>query len=116
MKKEKENIVLNKSFEFAEDIIDVYNVLNKNKHYAIANQIVRSGTSIGANIREAQRAVSIKDFINKMSIALKEADETKFWFELINSKIYPIDEALFYKVEELIKLLVSIINSLKERI
>ena len=90
--------------------------MNKNKHYAIANQIVRSGTSIGANIREAQRAVSIKDFINKMSIALKEADETKFWFELINSKIYPIDEALFYKVEELIKLLVSIINSLKERI
>jgi len=109
----KDNIVLSKSFDFAQDVIDLYLTIIEKHHYALASQVVRSGTSIGANIREAQRSVSKKDFINKLAIALKEADETKYWFELLNKKIIDINEDLFFKVEELIKLLVSIINSTK---
>lgn len=77
----------------------------------MASQIVRSGTSIGANTREAQRAVSTKDFVNKLGIALKEAEETKYWFEILDKIIINIEPIMFEKVEELIKILVSIINS-----
>ena len=69
--------------------------------------------SIGANVREAQRAVSKADFINKMGISLKEAEETKYWFEIIEKKIFVLDEKLKNELEEIIKLLVSIINSSK---
>jgi four helix bundle protein len=69
--------------------------------------------SIGANVREAQRAVSKADFINKMGISLKEAEETKYWFEIIEKKIFVLDEKLKNEFEEIIKLLVSIINSSK---
>ncbi|HWY09676.1 MAG TPA: four helix bundle protein [Bacteroidia bacterium] len=72
-----------------------------------------SGMSIGANVREAQRAVSKADFINKMGISLKEAEETKYWFEIIEKKIFVLDEKLKNEFEEIIKLLVSIINSSK---
>ena len=107
----KENIVKIKTFEFAQDILKIYIELNQNHHYELASQIVRSGTSIGANTREAQRAVSTKDFVNKLGIALKEAEETKYWFEILDKIIINIDPIMFEKVEELIKLLVSIINS-----
>lgn len=107
----KENIIKIKSFEFAQDILKIYIELNQNHHYELASQIVRSGTSIGANTREAQRAVSTKDFVNKLGIALKEAEETKYWFEILDKIIINIEPIMFEKVEELIKLLVSIINS-----
>jgi four helix bundle protein len=107
----KENIIKIKTFEFAQDILKIYIELNQNHHYELASQIVRSGTSIGANTREAQRAVSTKDFVNKLGIALKEAEETKYWFEILDKIIINIDPIMFEKVEELIKLLVSIINS-----
>jgi four helix bundle protein len=81
------------------------------KQYQVANQIVRSGTSIGANVTEAQRAVSKADFINKLGIALKEADETKYWLGLINKKLVKIDVKMNNEVEEIISILVSIINS-----
>ena len=73
---EKENVILNKTFEFAFDIQDLEDKLVEVKKFVLAKQVARSGSSIGANVREAQRAVSPADFINKMSIALKEADET----------------------------------------
>jgi len=114
MKQGSENIILDKSFQFALSIIDVYNELMEAKHLDIARQVLRSGTSIGANVREAQRAVSKADFINKLSIALKEADETKYWFEIIDNKIEPIKEESKREIEELIKLLTSIIISTKK--
>ncbi len=109
----KENVLLSKSFDFALDILDFYKELKKNRHYDLASQVVKSGTSIGANVREAQRAVSKKDFINKLGIALKEADETEYWFQILDKKIIEVDENLFKKIDELIRLLVSIINSTK---
>ena len=80
----------------------------------IKDSLIAYASSIGANIREAQRAVSKADFVYKLSISLKEADETKYWFELIDAKILSIDEKLKTEVEELIKILVSIINSTKK--
>ena len=115
MKNEKKgNIILNKTFQFAMDIIDLYSGLKKKNHYELAKQVMRSGTSIGANVREAQRAVSKADFINKLGIALKEADETKYWFELIDAKVLASEEKLKNEIEEIIKLLVTIIKKTKQ--
>ena len=109
----KQNILIEKSFEFASEIFPLYKSLNDLKYYDLARQVFKSGTSIGANIREAQRAVSKADFINKLSIALKEADETQYWFDLINLKVFKIDKNLNDKLNELIRLLVSIIKTSK---
>jgi len=110
----KDNIVLSKSFQFAADILDLNVVVIEKKQFQIASQLIRSGTSIGANIRESQRAVSTADFLNKLGIALKEAEETDFWLELIDLKVVRVNQKLRDDLEELIKLLVSIINSTKK--
>lgn len=109
----KPNPVLDKSFDFACKILDLHTKLIELKHFQIASQVVRSGTSIGANVRESQRAESSVDFRHKLRIALKEADETKYWLELINVKINEVDKELFENLEEIIKLLVTIINNIK---
>ncbi len=83
------------------------------KHFVLANQVLRSETSIGANVHEAQRAVSTADFVNKLAIALKEADETEYWLDLIDLKIIKINPELKNNLQETIRLLVSIINSKK---
>ena len=114
MNNKEDNIILKKSFEFALNIVDLYNKLMEVKHWDIARQVLRSGTSIGANIREAQRAVSKADFINKLGIALKEADETQYWFEIIDLKIIKIDNDKKKQIDELLRLLTSIINSTKK--
>ena len=77
------NIVLEKSFDFALDIVKLYLRLKNEKEYTLSNQLVRSATSIGANITEAQYSPSKKDFINKMNIALKEANESEYWLKLL---------------------------------
>lgn len=109
----RENIVLSKSFDFASKILDLHQLIVDLKHFQLASQLVRSGTSIGANINESQRAVSTADFINKLGIALKEAEETNYWLTLIDLKILKIDPTLKLDLDELIRLLVSIINSTK---
>ena len=76
MQSGKENVILNLTFEFALMIIEYSEILEKHRKYQISNQIIRSGTSIGANVREAQNAESKADFIHKMKIAAKEVDET----------------------------------------
>lgn len=114
MKNKEENIILKKSFDFALNVVDLYNKLMEIKHWDIARQVLRSGTSIGANIREAQRAVSKADFINKLGIALKEADETQYWFEIIDLKIIRIDDGMKKQIDELLRLLTTIINSTKK--
>ncbi|MFH0734322.1 MAG: four helix bundle protein [bacterium] len=109
----KNNIVLDKSFMFALKIIDLYKKLISNKEFVISNQLLKSATSIGANINEATAAASRKDFVNKMVIASKEARETKYWLELLNyAKFYETDYFIFLNdVNELIKLLTAIIKT-----
>lgn len=107
-----QSIIADKSKTFALDIISLYKLLTEGKkEYILSKQILRSGTSIGANVREGIRGQSKADFISKMSIALKEADETMYWLELLNESDY-IDDILFIdissKCSELIKMLVSI--------
>lgn len=113
-----DNIILEKSKAYAIRIINLYKYLSKEKDEKIlSKQLLRSGTSIGANCREASRAQSKADFISKMNIALKEADETAYWLELLNETDYINDkqfENIYNDNEELIKLLVSIIKTAKQ--
>jgi four helix bundle protein len=109
----KDNIVQRKSFEFALEIIKLYRQLVNEREYVLSKQLLRSGTSIGANIEEATAAQSRKDFIHKMAIASKEARETQYWIRLlIASNITKIDmsESLI-RANELVKLLTAIVKS-----
>ena len=120
MSKPKNNIVASKSYAFALRIIRLYKYLvSEQKEYVLSKQILRSGTSVGALIKEAEHAQSKKDFINKMSIALKEANETEYWLMLLKDSDY-IDEKSYNSIYpdsiELIKLLASIVKSSKERL
>jgi len=90
----KENKLAGLSMEFSVDIINLVKHLKSNHESIISNQIGRSGTSIGANIHEAQYAQGKKDFISKLEIALKEASETGYWLELLHRTKY-IDEQMF---------------------
>ena len=111
---EKKNVILENSFEFALEIIEFSELLESEKKYVIARQLLKSGTSIGANIREAQGAESKADFIHKLKIAAKEAEETEYWLLLCkHSKSYPCNEALFSKLLVIQKLLSAIISSSK---
>jgi four helix bundle protein len=86
------NVIVDLSFKFALNIISFVETLEQNKRFVIANQLLKSGTSIGANVREAQNAESKIDFIHKLKIAAKEADETEYWLLLCqNSKNYPFE-------------------------
>ena len=88
----KENIVQNKAFKFALESIKLYKKLNEENHFIFAKQFIRSSTSIGANINEAQAGISRKDFIANMSISAKEARETAYWLKLIEeSKLIDYD-------------------------
>ena len=112
-----QNLVLDKSFEFAVRIINLSKYLiSEKKEYILSKQVMRSGTSVGALIREAQHAESNADFIHKLSIALREANETDYWLLLLNKTEY-IDDKIYNSlnenVQELLKLLVSIIKSSK---
>lgn len=109
----KESIVKNKSYHFALQIIKVSRELKNQKEYEIANQLFRSGTSIGANIEEALAGISDRDFIAKMSISSKEARETNYWLRLIKDseiQITNIDILLNSSIE-LIKMLTSIVKT-----
>jgi four helix bundle protein len=78
----KENVIINLTFKFALEIITYCDTLQENKKFVIANQLLKSGTSIGANIREAQNARSKADFIHKFKIAAKEIEKKIYWLEL----------------------------------
>ena len=113
-----DNVVANKSKSFAIRIIKFYKYLcDEKKEFILSKQILRSGTSIGANIRESKNAQSKADFISKMNIALKEADETAYWLELLwESEIIEKSQVkdLYELNIELIKLLTAIIKSSKK--
>ena len=111
------NIIEEKSFAFAIRIVNLYKHLNEaKKEVVLSKQLLRSGTSIGANVAEAEQAQSTPDFVSKMSIALKEASETKYWIRLLASTNY-ITEAetasILNDCVELEKILVSIVKSSK---
>ena len=113
---EKKNEVLELSFEFAVDIIAFSEKLEEHKKYVIARQILKSGTSIGANIREAQNCESNADFVHKLKISAKEAEETEYWLLLCErSQNYPFDQTLITKLISIKKLLSSIISKMKTK-
>ena len=118
MNEEKENIVVQKSYAFALAIIQLYKLLVDKKEYVLSKQILRSGTSIGANIHEAVGGESKKDFIHKLGIAVKEARETSYWLNLLKDSDY-LDSDEFNHLnnlcDELIRILNSIILTTKER-
>ncbi|MBK3518427.1 four helix bundle protein [Carboxylicivirga marina] len=110
------NIVKEKSFAFAVEIVNLCRELQEQKEFAISKQLIRSGTAVGALIREAEHAESKKDFIHKFAIAQKECNETLYWLQLLIATKY-ISETAFNKLEhdaiELLKLITSIIKSSK---
>ncbi|MCK5520750.1 MAG: four helix bundle protein [Candidatus Marinimicrobia bacterium] len=108
----KDNIILNKSFEFALDIIECYKHLKNNHEYILSQQLLKAGTSIGANVNEAQAAQSKKDFISKMSIASKEARETEYWLKLLKKSQLLVDYSKGEKLLDDINNLISIITKI----
>ena len=114
------NIILDKSFEFAIRVVKLYKYLcDDKKEYVLSKQLLRAGTSIGANINEAQAGQSKADFIAKMAIASKEARESKYWIDLLIKTDYlDINEnhikSLLNDIEEIIKLLTSIVKTSME--
>lgn len=116
MKRNTGNRIVDLSFEFALQIIAFSEKLEENRKYAIARQIIRSGTSIGANISEAQSSESRADFIHKIKIAAKEAEETEYWLLLCKySDNYPFNEEMLNMLIEIKKILTSIINTAKKQ-
>ena len=113
-----DNIVEEKSFRFAVRIVHLHKHLcSVKKEYILSKQLLRSGTSIGANIAEAQQAQSKSDFAHKMSIALKEASETDYWIRLLHATEYLSDkekDSILLGCEELIKMLTAIVKSSKK--
>ena len=117
--KNSNSIIANKAYSFALEIIDIYKYLIEvKKESVLSKQILRSGTSIGANINEALSSESKRDFVHKLSISLKEARETNYWLNLLNDSNY-ISKEQFEKINnfciEILKMLTSIIKTTKEK-
>ena len=114
MRNDKENLIVKLTLEFALEIIAYSELLEENKKFVIARQLLKSGTSIGSNIREAQNAESKLDFIHKMKIAAKEADETEYWLVLCEmSKKYPHNPEIKEKLHSIINIISKIISTSK---
>lgn len=113
-----ENKILEMSFDFSLQIITLYKRLVDSKEYILSKQLLRSGTSIGANIEEAIAAQSKKDFISKMSIASKEARETRYWLRLLEkSKLVDIDYSSYLNsAEHIINILTKIVKTSSETV
>lgn len=110
----KENLIVKLTFQFALDIVKFCEILESNRKFTVANQLIRSGTSIGANVREAQNAESKADFIHKLKIAAKEAEETEYWLEICEqSENYPNCKELLNQILSIKKVFSKIIASSK---
>lgn len=113
---EKKNVILEKAIEFALKVIKYVELLEKEKKYVIANQLLKCATSIGANLHEAQNAESHADFLHKLKIAAKEKEETKYWLILcMHSDSYPDCTELKLLLEEIEKILSKIIATCKAK-
>jgi len=109
----KENLIQSKSFDFALQIVDLYRVMLKNKEYILSKQLLRSGSSIGANIEEAIAGQSKKDFLSKINISLKEARETRYWLKLLDkSQLIKMNYSKYLdEVHSLINILTKIVKT-----
>jgi len=112
IKRENNNLIKEKSYTFALLTIDLYKFLIKKREFVLSKQILRSGTSIGANIEEAQASQSRKDFLSKISIASKEARETLYWLKLLKEsnliENYPKENEVFTEINSIINILTKI--------
>lgn len=116
MSNEPKNIILDKTIEFSLAIIEYVELLEKNKKYVIANQLIKSGTSIGANVHEAQNAESKNDFIHKFKIAAKEIEETDYWLTLCEkSSSYPKNTNLQIQLIDIKRIVTRIIATSKTK-
>jgi len=116
MQMQSENIILKKTIEFSLLTIEYVELLESQKKFVIANQLLKSATSIGANVHEAQNAESKQDFIHKFKIAAKEVEETKYWLVLcFESKNYPSSNHLIEKLHEIDKIITKIISTSKNK-
>ena len=119
--KPRENILHQKSLQFAFRCVNLYKYLvyeRENKEFVMSRQLLKSGTSIGANVRESKNAQSSADFVSKLSIAMKEADELQYWLELLRYGEFLTEkeyESMNGDVKELIALLTSIIKTEKKK-
>ena len=113
----KESVVMDKSYAFALRIIKLYRYLvAEKKEYVLSKQLLRSGTAIGALIKEGEHAQSKADFLNKMNVSLKEANETEYWIELLRDSEYLSTSeslSLLADITEIIRMLISIVKSTK---
>lgn len=110
----KENLIVTLTFQFALNIVRFTEKLEADRKFIVAKQLIRCGTSIGANVSEAQNAESKADFIHKLKIAAKEADETEYWLEICHqSENYPDCEELLAKIHSIKKVLSKIIATSK---
>jgi len=111
------NPLKTKSFQFALEVVAFTHVLNQGQHYVVAKQLLKSGTSIGANIHEAQSPESKNDFVHKLKIAVKEASETDFWLLLCKESQYlPDPGGLRLKLNEIQRMLIYSINTCKSNL
>src|SRR3978361_2151621 len=109
---DKPNLIVDLTFNFSLKVIAFTELLESKRKFNMANQLFRSGTSIGANVREAQGAESKVDFRHKCKIAYKEAEETEYWLNLCkHAKNYPFEEAMYNEVQSILKILGKIISS-----
>ncbi len=110
------NPIVDLTFSFALKIIEYTELLEEKRKFVVSNQLLKSGTSIGANAREAQNCESKADFIHKFKIAAKEADETEYWLLLCKfSKDYPFNEQLLEEIKEIQRIINSVINTSKNK-
>src|SRR5437764_10229341 len=112
------SIIREKSFTFALEVIEIYKRLLAEREFVLSKQLLRSGTSIGANIEEACAGQSRKDFLAKMSIASKEARETRYWLQLLQqSKLVDVDVTnALHEANEIISILTSIVKTVSEQL
>ena len=116
MQVQSENIILIKTIEFSLEIIEYVELLESQKKFVIARQLLRSATSIGANVHEAQNAESKADFIHKFKLAAKEVEESKYWLILCSkSKSYPDCNILIEKLYQIDKIITRIISTCKTK-
>lgn len=116
MRDDKENLIVDMTFQFSLRIIEFAELLESKRKFNMCNQLFKSGTSVGANVREAQNAESRADFIHKMKISAKEADEAEYWLLLCkHSKFYPDPGELIVSIQSILKVLSKIISSSKSK-
>lgn len=114
MRNYKDNLIVKMTFEFALQVIEFSELLVEKKKFVFADQLLKARCSIGANVKEAQGAESKADFIHKIKIAYKEAEETEYWLELCDfAKNYPKPGSLLSDIEGILKVLSKIISSAK---